>query len=86
MLQARTWAEVDLGALEHNLAHIRAAAGEGVGVMLVVKADAYGHGAVPVSWHLLQHGAEALGVGHCTVEGDWVTARAWLRGELSRPR
>lgn len=66
MLQARTWAEVDLEALEHNLQIVRAEAGEDVGVMLVVKADAYGHGAVPVSWHLLQHGAEALGVGDST--------------------
>ncbi len=66
MLQARTWAEVDLGALEHNLELVRTASGEGVNVMLVVKADAYGHGAVPVSWHLLQHGANALGVGDST--------------------
>ncbi|MDJ0521366.1 MAG: alanine racemase [Planctomycetota bacterium] len=66
MLQARTWADVDLGALEHNLGLVRAAAGEDVAVMLVVKADAYGHGAVPVSWHLLEHGAAALGVGDST--------------------
>jgi len=66
MLQARTWADVDLGALERNLDVVRAEAGADVGVMLVVKADAYGHGAVPVSWHLLEHGARALGVGDST--------------------
>jgi len=76
MPHERTWAEIDLGALDHNLALVRAAAGAGVEVMLVVKADAYGHGAVPVSWHLLEHGARqddgnppgigVLGVGDST--------------------
>jgi alanine racemase len=65
MQHARTWAEVDLGALERNLAAVRAAA-PGASVMLVVKADAYGHGAVPVAWHLLRHGATHLGVGDST--------------------
>lgn len=63
MLHARTWAEVDLGALERNLDRVRAASTPETGVMLVVKADAYGHGAVPVSWHLLKHGVTCLGVG-----------------------
>lgn len=62
VLHARTWAEIDLAALERNLARVRAAAG-GAEVMLVVKADAYGHGAVPVAWHLLGHGVRSLGVG-----------------------
>jgi alanine racemase len=65
MQHARTWAEVDLGALERNLALVRAAAG-GASVMLVVKADAYGHGAIPVAWHLLRHGVSHLGVGDST--------------------
>jgi alanine racemase len=63
MLHQRTWAEIDLGALERNLAHVQREAGEGVEVMLVVKADAYGHGAIPVAWHLLRHGVSCLGVG-----------------------
>ena len=62
MLHERTWTEIDLGALARNLGVVREAAGEAA-VMLVVKADAYGHGAVPVSWHLLQRGVHALGVG-----------------------
>jgi alanine racemase len=65
VLHARTWAEIDLGALERNLARVKAAAG-GAAVMLVVKADAYGHGAVPVSWHLLNRGVASLGVGDST--------------------
>lgn len=62
VLHARTWAEIDLSAVERNLARVRAEAG-GAEVMLVVKADAYGHGAIPVSWHLLGHGVAYLGVG-----------------------
>ena len=45
---SRTWAEIDLGALRHNLAAVRAQVGAGVQVMAVVKANAYGHGAGPV--------------------------------------
>ena len=63
MLHARTWAEVDLDALAHNLARVRAAGADTAELMLVVKADAYGHGAVPISWHALQNGAAWLGVG-----------------------
>jgi alanine racemase len=43
-----TVAEVDLAALSRNAARIRATVGPGVAVFGVVKADAYGHGAVPV--------------------------------------
>ncbi len=46
-----TVAEIDLGALLHNYQVLSAAAGPGVEVIPVVKADAYGHGALPVaSW------------------------------------
>ncbi|MHC5009646.1 MAG: alanine racemase [Planctomycetota bacterium] len=66
MLHQRTWAEVDLSALERNLDIVRQAAGPGVDLMLVVKADAYGHGAVPVAWHLAGHGVACFGVGDST--------------------
>lgn len=59
----RAWAEIDLDALCHNLAVIRRRAGDGVRVLLVVKADAYGHGALPVAHHALRAGIWALGVG-----------------------
>lgn len=42
-------AEVDLAALRRNAARIRAAVGPGVAVYGVVKADGYGHGAVPIA-------------------------------------
>jgi alanine racemase len=59
----RVWAEIDLDALTHNLAVIRRHAGPGVRLMLVVKADAYGHGAVAVAHHAVRCGVAALGVG-----------------------
>jgi alanine racemase len=40
----RCWAEIDLSALRHNVAVARSLAGSGVGVMAIVKANAYGHG------------------------------------------
>ena len=66
MLHERTWAEVDLDRLAWNLDRVRTHLSDDAHIMLVVKADAYGHGAVPVSWHLLAHGATMLGVGDST--------------------
>jgi alanine racemase len=57
------WVDVDLGALEHNLAKIRRRlGGSDTKVMAVVKADAYGHGAVGVSHALEAAGVDWLGV------------------------
>lgn len=44
-----TVAEIDLGAVQRNLARVRQAVGPGVRIFGVVKADAYGHGAVAVA-------------------------------------
>jgi len=44
-----TVAEIDLGAAQRNLGRIREVVGPGVRIYGVVKADAYGHGAVPVA-------------------------------------
>jgi alanine racemase len=62
LLHARTWAEIDVGALRRNLGAVRRLSG-GAEVMLVVKADAYGHGAVGVAVNLLGRGVRYLGVG-----------------------
>jgi len=55
------WVDVDLDALEGNLAAIRRVA-PGMRALAVVKADAYGHGAVAVSRALERAGVEWLGV------------------------
>ena len=63
MIPYRVWAEVDLDALSSNLAEISRRAGPGVGTMLVVKADAYGHGAVAIAHHAVRCGVSGFGVG-----------------------
>ena len=58
----RTWAEIDLDALAHNYHQARARTGPAVRYLGVVKADAYGHGAVQVSRKLEDLGADYLAV------------------------
>lgn len=65
-LHLRTWAEIDLAALGRNLGHVRRSAGPNVDIMLVLKADAYGHGAIPIAQHLVRRGVACLGVGDST--------------------
>jgi len=57
-----TFAWIDLDALEHNYRVIRKRVGADIGIMAVVKADAYGHGGVPVAANLERLGAESFGV------------------------
>ncbi len=58
----RTWAEIDLDALAHNYRRARQLIGPAVRYLGVVKADAYGHGAVQVSRCLEELGADYLAV------------------------
>ena len=58
----RSWAVVDLGCLEHNVAAIRERLSTRCMIMGVVKADAYGHGDKYVSDQLVRMGVEWLGV------------------------
>lgn len=57
-----TWAEVDLDALAANFRAVRARVRPGVGVMGVVKADAYGHGAAECARRLEAEGADWFAV------------------------
>lgn len=67
------WAEVDLDAIRHNVREISRLVGS-ARVCAVVKADGYGHGAVPVARAALQGGASWLAVA-------LVEEAAILRGE-----
>jgi Alr-MurF fusion protein len=60
-----SWIEVDLEALAYNVKAVKTLVGS-VALMSVVKADAYGHGAVSVSRTALLNGAEYLAVGSMT--------------------
>lgn len=61
-LLKRTWADVSLDNLTHNYTILRQQVPGSCRFLGVVKADAYGHGAVPVSHHLEELGAEFLAV------------------------
>ena len=63
MYRPRVWAEIDLGAIRENMGKVRSRLGPETKVMAVVKADAYGHGALPVARAALEAGAHALAVG-----------------------
>lgn len=63
-----SWAEVDLEAIRQNVRSFQKHVGDTVQVMAVVKANAYGHGAVPVAKAALEAGAIQLAV-HRVTEG-----------------
>jgi alanine racemase len=58
----RAWVEIDLGALSHNVQQLVKFLSPRTQLMAVVKADAYGHGAVTVAKTALEAGASWLGV------------------------
>lgn len=62
MRQERAWVEIDLAALAHNVAELKRLLSFRTELMAVVKADAYGHGAVMVAQTVLEAGATWLGV------------------------
>jgi len=58
----QTDAEIDLEAIAHNVREVKRRIGPEVKLLVAVKADGYGHGAVPVAQTALAHGADMLGV------------------------
>ena len=56
------WVEVDLDALAHNIAVVRRLVGPRTRILLIVKADAYGHGAVEIAREAVRGGVYMLGV------------------------
>ena len=57
-----TWAEVDLSALKYNFRRVKKAVVPGIKIMATIKADAYGHGLIPVGKVLAQEGVDCFGV------------------------
>ena len=72
---SRTWAEVDLGAVRHNVGTLKRRAPNSR-LMAVVKADAYGHGSVEVTRACIEAGADSLAV--VTVEEGAKLRRAGM--------
>jgi alanine racemase len=76
-LPRTAWLEIDLDALATNLAVLRGLAGPRVRVEPVVKADAYGHGAVPVAQALEAAGADGFSV--ATLDEALILRRSGIR-------
>ena len=62
MAKRGVWAEISLGALTSNLRAIRKKIAGGAKFCAVVKANAYGHGAIPVAQEAVRAGADYLAV------------------------
>jgi len=87
----RCWAEISAPALRHNLRVVRGMIPAGTRIMAVVKANAYGHGAVPLAKLARQQGVEWLAVANAAelaelraarVGGPVMLLSAFLREEL----
>ncbi|MBP0029742.1 alanine racemase [Roseofilum sp. Guam] len=61
-LRERAWVEIDRGAIAHNVRELKHHLHQNCQLMAVVKADAYGHGAIAVAETALEAGASWLGV------------------------
>jgi len=75
-----TTALIDLGAVARNYRFLRQRAGAKVAILPVVKADAYGHGAVPVARRLAEEGAGMFAV--AIAEEGVELRRAGVAGEI----
>jgi alanine racemase len=77
LLARPTVAEINLSALRHNFRALRSLLPASTSIFAVVKANAYGHGAVPVSRTLAEEGVRMLGV--ATVEEGVELRQAGIR-------
>ena len=77
---ARAWKEIDLDALRHNARVLQEALPEGCALMAVLKADAYGHGAVTVARALRRCGVRSFAV--ATLAEGIALRKAGVRGTV----
>jgi alanine racemase len=75
-----TYAEIDLGAIRRNFRALKSRLQSGVRMLAIIKADAYGHGAVAVGRALEQAGADMFGV--ALVEEGVALRKAGLRAPI----
>lgn len=62
MYQRPAWVEIDLAAIRENIRQIKSLVKPGTKCCAVVKADGYGHGAIPVARSVVDAGADYLAV------------------------
>jgi alanine racemase len=63
MESPRVWADVDLDAVARNLALVGSRVDRLTRILAVLKADAYGHGSIPIARRLVREGIDMIGVG-----------------------
>ena len=80
MPERRAWKELNYENLKWNVEKLQALLPEGCAFMAVVKADAYGHGAVPVSSYLNRIGVRAFAV--ATLREGIQLRKAGIQGEI----
>ncbi len=85
----RAWVEIDLAAIKHNIRSLKSLVSDSTELLAVVKADAYGHGAIAVSQAVLEAGATWLGVA-TIIEGvqlrnAGITAPILIMGATNSP-
>lgn len=76
----RAWAEVNTENLQHNVKVLQEALPAGCKIMAVVKANAYGHGAIPISVSLNQIGINAFAV--ATIDEAVYLRNGGVKGEI----
>lgn len=74
------WLEINLDAIAHNVGIIKQVVGKNTQIIAVVKANAYGHGAIEVSETLLENGVTMLGVS--VVEEGIVLREAGIKAPI----
>ena len=77
---SRAWIELDLDALRQNVALLQKCVPDGCRLMPAVKANAYGHGAIPIARELNRLGIDCFCVA-CAAEGIELR-RAGITGEI----
>ncbi len=78
---SHSWVETDLAAVRHNVRAIKQFLGPGRHLWAVVKANAYGHGAVPTATAALESGADGIAVS-CLNEAAELRMDAAIRAPL----
>ncbi|PZM65022.1 serine racemase VanT catalytic subunit [Paenibacillus dendritiformis] len=79
-LRRRAWAEIRLDDVTHNVRELRGLLPPDCELMAVVKADAYGHGSIPVARHLSRIGVRQFAV--ADVEEGVALRREGIKGEI----
>lgn len=74
------WVEINISNLEHNIKEIKKNVPQGVKLLGVVKADAYGHGAVMLAPTILASGVDMLGV--ASIDEGYDLREAKIKSEI----